>query len=378
MKRSEILFIISSFLVWRVFILVVAIFSIKYLPLFSQNYFGGGYSNYISNPIFWGHGNFDGEHYLSIAQNGYQPLEYFFFPLFPLLIRFLTISKSLINFAWTGIIISNLFFLISLFFLYKLVKIDYSDKIAKPVMLLLLLFPTSFYFGNIYTESLFFLLAILSFYFARKKNYLVAAFFVALASATRVIGIFLLPVIFVEWFFERRHNYLEFLEILIISPIGLLYYMYFLLKETHDPLIFVHQVSIFGQQRSSSLVILPQVIYRYIFEIFPHVSYLYFPNVFTTYLEFSFAILFLALIIFGVFKLRLSYSLYAAVAFIIPTLAGSFSSMPRYILVIFPVFILVGVYLAKLPKIYTYVLFFVMIVLFVIAESFFWRGYWVS
>ena len=154
--------------------------------------------------------------------------------------------------------------------------------------------------------------------------------------------------------------------------------MYYLLKQTGDPLVFVHQVSIFGEQRSSKLILLPQVIYRYVFEILPHVSYTYFPNVFTTYLEFIVGISFLILIIYGFWKLRVDYSIYAVLAYLVPTLAGSFSSMPRYALAIFPVFILLALIFSKTPRIYKYLFFSVMILLLAISTALFWRGYWLS
>src|SRR5258706_960440 len=122
-KKTDLIFICSSFFVWRVAILIIAFFAVKFVPVFSHNYFGGGYSNYINNPVFLGHFNFDGEHYLAIARDGYKPLEYFFFPLFLILMRYFT------NLA--GLIISNLFFLIGLIGLYKLVRLDFKNSIAE-------------------------------------------------------------------------------------------------------------------------------------------------------------------------------------------------------------------------------------------------------
>ncbi len=346
MPKSEFLFILKSFLIWRLGVFLIAIFAVKFIPVFSHNYFGGGYSNYITNPIFWGHFNFDGEHYLAIARDGYKPLEYFFFPVFPLLMRYFS------NLG--GLIISNLFFLVALVGLYKLARLDFKEKVVRLTIILLLVFPTSFYFGMYYTESFFLALVVWSFYLFRKRKFLIGSILAALASATKVVGVIMFP------------------------PFGLLAYIYYLWKTTGDPLIFLHQVSIFGQQRSSTLILLPQVFYRYVFEILPHVSYSYFPNIFTTYLEFACGIVFLFLIIYGFFKLRISYSIYALAAYLIPTLAGSFSSMPRYVLVIFPVFILSASILDKIPKIYRYLIFSVMILMFVVAESLFWRGYWLS
>jgi Gpi18-like mannosyltransferase len=366
MIKKDFLFIVKSFLIWRVGLLIIAYFSIKYLPLFSHNYFGGGYSNYVTNPLFWGHLNFDGEHYLAIARDGYKPLEYFFFPVFPILMNYFSI--------FVGLVISNLFFLITLVGIYKLVKLDYEEQIAKLTIVLFLVFPTSFYFGTYYTESIFLSLVIWSFLFARQSKFFLAALLAAFASATRVIGVIMFPVLILELLIQKKKNFWP----ILISPLGILIYMYYLQQQTGDLLIFFHQIAIFGEQRSSGLVLLPQVVYRYIFKIFPALPYNYFPILFTTYLEASITLIFLILIVIGIFKLRLSYSFYATFALIIPTLVGSFSSMPRYALVVFPVFILISIYLNKLPKIYTYFVFSAMLLLLVIAESLFWRGYWLS
>lgn len=191
MKRSDTVFILVSFLIWRVSILIIAFFSTKYLPTFSHNFFGGGFSTYQANPLLWGNLNFDGEHYLSLAQNGYQPLTYFFFPLFPILIQFLSVSKDVLTLAWTGLLISNIAFLFSLFGIYKLITLDYKTSIAKMTVILLLIFPTTFYFGAYYTESVYFSLAVWGFYFMRQKKVLFASIMAALASASRVVGIFI-------------------------------------------------------------------------------------------------------------------------------------------------------------------------------------------
>jgi len=374
MLKGNLIFVLKSFLIWRIGIFLISVFAVNYVPLFSHNYLGGGYSTYILNPLFWGHFNFDGEHYLAIAQNGYLPLQYFFFPLYPFIVKTLSFNNAQTTLAATGLVISNLSFFIALTGIYKLVKLDYKEHIAKLTVLLFVFFPTSFYFSAYYSESIFLMLVVWSIYLLRKDKLIFGAIIASLASAARVIGGVLLPVLIVEMIVQRKRNFLA----IIIAPLGVLTYMYYLLKQTGDPLIFLHQVTIFGQQRSSRLILLPQVFYRYIFEILPHVTYSFFPNVFTTYLEFTCGIIILLLVIFAFFKLRISYSIYALLAYLIPTLAGSFSSMPRYVLAIFPVFILSAIYLNKIPKIYTYIIFSVMLLLLIISESLFWRGYWLS
>ena len=193
MRKSEYKFIVLSFCIWRIGTLVFAFLGTQLLPLFSNNFLGGGLKNYVSNPLFWGNLNFDGEHYLALAQNGYKPLTYFYFPVYPLLIKTLTFVKTQEVLAWSGLVIANVSFLVVLIGIYKLVKLDFKDNTARWTIILLLIFPTSFYFGAYYTESLFAALVVWALYLVRKGNFFGAAILAALASATRVIGIVLLP-----------------------------------------------------------------------------------------------------------------------------------------------------------------------------------------
>jgi hypothetical protein len=170
----------------------------------------------------------------------------------------------------------------------------------------------------------------------------------------------------------------DIIMISLISPLGLLSYMYFLLKNTSDPLIFVHEISIFGNQRSSRLVILPQVIYRYLFKILPTISNSSPPLIFTSYLEFATGIIFLAAIIYGFFRLKISYSIYSLIAYIIPTLSGSFSSFPRYALELFPCFVLFALILGKFQNLHKYLIISALITTLAVSTALFWRGYWIS
>lgn len=318
MQKSDIAFILKSFVIWRIF-LFLGVYLSSYIFDLQSNFLGGGMQNYLSNPYFWAWGNFDGEHYLAIAQFGYQPLTYFFFPLYPILIRLFG------NTQLTALLISHFSFLIALIGFYKLVRLDYSEKIARLVIILLLVFPTSFFFGSVYTESLFFALVVWFFWFLRKKKWLWVTFLGSLASAARIMGIVLLV------------------------PFGLFGYMYYLFALTGDPLAFVHNITLFGGQRSENIIILPQVFYRYIFKIIPNLGYSYFPAVFPAFLELGVAVVFLALIFLAIKKLKPVYVYYLIAGYLLSTISGSFSSLPRYVLVLFPAFILLGLFLEKKP-----------------------------
>lgn len=378
-------FPLTVFVVWRVLLFAIIFFGLLYFPL-QDNFLGGGKATYLKNPFFWSWLNFDGEHYLEITRRGYQPLTYFFFPLYPLLIRLTAFLGGFRNpsfYAISGLTISNLSFLIGLIGFYKLVKLDYSEKIANLSLILLLVFPTSFFFGSFYTEGLFLALSVWALYFARKKNFFFSAVLVGLATATRVVGIALIPAILIEaWpFIVRRPLRVPPLKVIfsiLIAPAGLLAYMYFLKVRTGDPLEFFNTIGIFGPQREAGFVFLPQVFYRYIFKILPNLNYSALLGFYTPVLELTSAFLFLGLTIVSLFKLRLSYSIYMLIAYLIPTLSGSFSSFPRYVLILFPAFMVAANYLSRKSLYFRLVIYLILILNLFICLALFSRGYWIA
>ena len=375
-------FILTSFILWRIALFLIVFLGIALFPL-QKDFLGGGLTNYVQNPYFWSFLNFDGEHYAAIAHLGYQPLTYFFFPLLPILTRLIAflVSSEFITIARSGLLVSNLAFLIGLFGLWKLIRLDYKENIAKMTLLLLILFPTSFYFGAFYTEGLVFALIIWSFFFARKGSWIFAGVLGAFATATRITALALIPALGYEvWKFlkHRKSSWVVPLISLALVPLGLILYMYYLYVTVGDPLEFFHNVSIFGEQRSSEIILLPQVFYRYFFKVLPNLNYNYFPIVFTTYLEIASGIIFGILGIWSFFKLRLSYSLFFAVGYLIPPLSGSFSSFPRYVLILFPAFLLSALWLNKKPRELKIAVYCISGVLLALACALFIRGYWVS
>src|SRR3990167_3950249 len=96
--------------------------------------------------------NFDGAHYLLIAKNGYTQYQQAFFPLYPLLIRWLS-PFFLNNHLLTGLLISNVSFLLGLYFFSKYLKLAINNQqLTIWSIVFLLVFPTSFFFGAVYTE----------------------------------------------------------------------------------------------------------------------------------------------------------------------------------------------------------------------------------
>jgi len=377
--------ITASFLVWRFLLFLIAFVSIYFLPIFGGRFpYADRVLEITHLPYWaWGWGNFDGVHYLRIAQDGYKAAySQAFFPVFPVLIRLFSfifpkdfsLNTTLYtdpSFFYSGLILSNVFFLSSLYLLFKLINIDFKKDIAFLSVIFLLAFPTSFYFGAIYTESLFLLLSVLSVYLIRSNKFVLAAIVIAVSTATRITGVLLIPLYLIEAFNSKKK--INFVWALI-TPIGLLAYMCYLKTTVNDPLYFLTSQPFFGAQRSGNeIILLPQVIYRY-FRIFltTDIRSLAFFNAF---IEFAFTIIPLGALIFLFKKVRFSYWFFSICTLLLGTFTGTFSSMPRYVLIPF-VFILpqIVVVTRRYVKPFLFMSGLVAIVLVIL----FVRGYWIA
>lgn len=370
--------IIQWLILWRIALLVCAAIGLAVLPFLDSFPYRDTLLVKYGHPLYYSWANFDGVHYLGIAQDGYwAQFTQAFFPLYPLLVDWLT--KLTRSYLLSGLLISHVSLGVAIYFLYELLSMDYSKVVAKRTILFLLLFPTSFYFGAVYTESLFLLLIVASLYAMRKGMQTEAIVLAAFASATRIIGVFLLFALVYEKFVQlgREIRLKDIPKYLPFSGAagGLLGYMWYLGQNFSDPLYFLNAQPAFGADRSSDkLILLYQVIFRYakMFATIDWRSLLFY----TVNLEFWSAMIFLALLIIAWRqKVRLSYLLFAAPAYLLPTLTGTFSSMPRYVLVLFPAFIV----LAKIKnKSWSRLILVVSAILLAINTLLFTRGYWIA
>lgn len=374
--------IVGLFLLWKVFLFFLLFLAFWLVPLGNKDRFlGGGLIHYQRLPQVFAWANFDGEHYLSIAIFGYKGLEQAFFPVYPKLIELISkpfhynLQTALLSSAIAGLVISNLFFLGALIVLWKLIRIDYSEKIATWTLIVIIIFPTSFFFAAVYNESLFLFLSVASFYFARKQNLLMASIFGAVASATRIFGIFLLPALLIEgWVQKYRRAKLLWL---LLVPSGLVLYMLYLWVSVGDPIAFYHLQRLVGEQRYSGFTNIAQTYFRYI-KMLLTVD-INNPIYQIVVLEFVTGIIFLLLLIYGYFKkIRLSYIFYGVSGYILSTAQGSLSSAPRYFLILFPCFLVLAIFLSNIPKLVRNILLFISLVSLSAETMLFLRGYWVA
>jgi hypothetical protein len=207
----------------------------------------------------WSH--WDGEHYVTLAMGGYlnppDNVSPAFFPLYPLLMRsFAELFGGPISIedlsVW-GPLISLLFLPLAFYFIYQIALEGWGERVARGTLLVLAFFPTTFFLNAAYTESVFLALSAGSLWAVRvRKDLLVACLLAALAAATRNVGIFLVVPLMYEWIkdierFRWRGIYL------FLAPGGLLAYMGFLWVRFGDPLLFYSAQESWGRQATGPL-----------------------------------------------------------------------------------------------------------------------------
>jgi len=379
--KNAFLFAIGKFFVLFFLFLIIA----QFVPYGGQFPYKEVLLEYKLPTFLTNLANFDGVHYLLIGRGKYLQYEQAFFPLYPLLIKFLG-PLFLKNYLLAGLIISNVCFFFSLFFLTRLLKLLFpkNNLFLSYYFLFLFLFPTAFFFQAFYTESLFMLLFIGSLYFLKTKNYLLAGILAALSSATRLIGVFLfIPFLFDLLSQKPKKSSLISptpLSLLIASPfLGLFFYMIFLYLTVGDPLYFFNSQPAFGANRSTTIIFLPQVYFRYLKIFFTSSWNLpYFISLVEFFL-FNFVLITCLWEFVKNWQKRnyflLSLAIFSLINILLPSLTGTLSSIPRYALFSISTFF----YLASLKNKYWRlgigaVFLFLQIVLF----GLFIQGYFVS
>jgi Gpi18-like mannosyltransferase len=289
----------------------------------------------------------DSPHYMHIAQNGYvnegDAANFIvFFPLYPLLVRIITVDFAYINLS--GLIISNLSSIIMVIYLFKLARLDYSDRVAKKAVLYLSVFPTAYFLSAVYTESLFLALAIASLYYARNAKWPLAGFLGWLTALTRIAGLLLLPVLVVEYFHQKEWKLKAAnLKLLWISlpAFGFLIYLLVNYQVTGSFFTFMEVERVHWYQTLDPVGGLAGAL--------GWAGSSEFPKYLTLgYAQVAFAVFGLLMVLAGYkVKLRPSYQVYLLLTWMLSVSTGFWISVPRYVLTMFPMFMSLALFSQK-------------------------------
>ncbi len=282
------------------------------------------------------HAQWDSFWLLDVAQNGYHLHEgtisnVVFFPLYPLLIK-LTSFFLLGSFLWAGWLLSAIFLLGALSYLFKLIQ-EFHPEIKDPYqpLLFLLAFPTAVFFNAIYTEAIFLFLSVAAIFHTRQKNYPLAGILGFLAALTRVTGLLILIPLLWEALRDSNFKLSRLFQkrrwMIFLTPLGTLSFFLFHYFQFGDFWLFFKIQSLWGRS----------------FELnSAHFELLNPPATVNLFTDLAFVALGLFGGILVAKKIRFSYGLYVLAAVLIPLSTGTLMSIGRYLLVLFPLYLLAG------------------------------------
>jgi 4-amino-4-deoxy-L-arabinose transferase-like glycosyltransferase len=291
---------------------------------------------------FWNlFGRWDAGNYLKIAQFGYvasgdDKYTIVFFPLYPALIALFNIIFG--NYVLSALVVSGIASLALGLSFRELVKLDFSEKTAQLAVLFLFIFPTSYFLHIPYTESLFLTLIVCCFLSARKRNWLLVGILGAMACLTRINGLILIPALA----FEVLDEYRETRQLnrkwifLVLIPAGFGGYLALNYYVSGDPTMFL----IYQRENFQRYLRVP---WEAIWEACKRI---YNPKPTDAQMigiqELLFVIIGLSATIIGWRYLRKSYLVWMALNWLLFVSTSFILSVPRYTLIMFPIFILMA------------------------------------
>jgi phosphatidylinositol glycan class V len=177
-------------------------------------------------PIVSSFSHWDSVYFSRIAQFGYEFENFYaFFPLFPTLERYASyVLQSLFHLAmdkcviqWSGLLLSNACFMISVVFLYKLTRAIPSTASSSTLATLFYIFsPASIFLTAGYTESLFAATSLAGLYYHTKQRPIVALVCFCLACWTRSNGLLCAGFLVYAWLHRPRFLSAVFLVVQVL------------------------------------------------------------------------------------------------------------------------------------------------------------------
>ena len=180
------------FVIVRAGLFLVGLLSVALLPANSPATVPGWNTPPVTHSwsvMFTAWERWDALWYLRIASHGYALNDgsAAFFPGYPILVRDIGILVG--GHPLLGAYLATSIALVAgLVLVYRLTEFEFDRDLARRTVVLLCIFPTSFFFFAPYSESLFLVFAAGALYAARRSSWLLATVMAAGATATRNIG----------------------------------------------------------------------------------------------------------------------------------------------------------------------------------------------
>lgn len=182
----------------------------------------------------------DGYSYSPVGQSGVN-----FFPLYPLTIRLVQRLVAWVphtnTYVLAGMLVSWAAFGVACVLLYRLTCDRFGEATAYGAVLLLAVFPFSFYFGAVFSESLYLALVVAAFLGIERRNWWLASAAAMFASATRppglIVGACVALAYALDWLRTRHSLRLDVLS-LALTPLGTVAFACYCWIRFHDPFAY--------------------------------------------------------------------------------------------------------------------------------------------
>ena len=349
--------------------------------------------------------NWDGVWFIRIAAAGYHSHAFSqaFFPLYPLAVR--AVAPLAGDFyVVAGVVVSLTCYAAAMVLLYRLALLECGSRVALWSVVFISVFPTAFFFQAVYSESMFLLLTLLSFSAGRRGRWWLAGVAGLLAALTRSSGLLLLLPLALMWWEQRRGARVRLpggpaeaaaslagsaspagaasnsvarhasrsptvlsLGWLLLVPAGLGLYMAYLWRAFSDPFLFSAVQGFWGRRSSSP----PAAIWDGAVAAYDGVRWLVLhgvgavlsgphtvsgglqSDVIANPLEFLALLAAVVLVVVCWRRLPAAYTLYGLAALLFPllypTTARPLDSLPRFLAVVFPLFIALAAGVVERP-----------------------------
>jgi hypothetical protein len=177
----------------------------------------------------------DSVFFVRIAEHGYDNASAAFYPLYPGLVAALG-RVFFGHYVLAGIVISLAAALGAFALLYRIAKEHLGPDGAWRTVLYLAIFPMALFLQAVYSESLYLLLVLAAFTAAERGRFTAAGLFCGLAILTRATGIALLPALAVLAWRARDHRR-AFAGLALAAPVAATYPLV-LWQQGQDPWAF--------------------------------------------------------------------------------------------------------------------------------------------
>lgn len=288
----------------------------------------------------------DSLRHIRLAQIGYTGVgsdraDLIGLPLYPWLVRLFAVIFQ--DYLLSAFIVSGLALIAAGLLLHKLVLADFPDSTARNAVWFMLIFPTAYFLHINYNESLFIALTVGCFLAARREKWLLAGILGIFVCFTRMNGLIIFPALVMEVLLQYRESrrwQWQWLWVLI-APLG--FGIYLLLNQyvAGDAFAFM----IIGKENFQKSLSVPWDGIRGVYNLMwsPEISHAQMSGV----LEFTFIVLGAVGTIACGFLLRPSYTVWMAGNWFLFVSSGFILSVPRYTIIMFPIFILFAKFAEK-------------------------------